>query len=206
MAGLGKGGMIVEYPRVGKGTREEVKLYHVPTLLSRVYGEKWRRPIRMLKIDTEGEDAQILMGMEELFAQKLVDVVIFEVNQLVSHFGVNYTQAVAMLHGHGYTTYMVGAIGKKIVHLGLFEIDAAAAMETWPLLLDTMVAFANEDGFLKGSERGAVAQPIAAAGKFVSSQRSTFRYREARDCSQAVIRLLPQCFGRLFVLKGPVGR
>jgi hypothetical protein len=203
MTGTGKTAALVRDMSRDEPTRQEVTLYHFPTLLRTVYGKN-KPKIRMLKIDTVGADAQILIASEDIFKEKLVDVVVFEVNQMVSKFSVNYTQAVAMLQRHGYTTYMVGAISHNPVRIGLFEIGMFA-MEEWPYMLDTMVGFANEEGFLVGPQKRALEQSIAVAARFVNAHRAGFRRQEAMDCPRVTLKTLPKCFGRFFMLRKKIG-
>ena len=63
MTGTGKTAALVRDMSRDEPTRQEVTLYHFPTLLRTVYGKN-KPKIRMLKMDTEGADAQILIASE----------------------------------------------------------------------------------------------------------------------------------------------
>eukprot|EP00759_Apiculatamorpha_spiralis_P030631 PhF_6_TR32203/c0_g2_i1/m.47870 len=115
--------------------------------------------IPFLKIDCEGYDPDILLNSEYLFEKKLVEVLVFELNQFTRHgvdLSLKYKAAWRMLRRHGYRLFL-HAIDPHLQltrHEHQFVLVEVDDLDSWPIYLEIMVA-------VKESSVGNIFPPFA---------------------------------------------
>jgi FkbM family methyltransferase len=119
------------------------------------------RPVRLVKMDVEGLEPQVLTGAERTFAETPPDAILFEQNaELLRRRGHSANAVIERLKGHGYVLYRIAALGRLRVLDNFWEeaTDRAVPPATLAAGLASRRTLFNALAVRKGAVIGPAAQ------------------------------------------------